>query len=139
MGSDLGGIAANAFSQFSDAKTSNASKQAQQLSGTSDSQKINKSASDFESILLASWLQSAEKSFATAPGGDGDENADPGKSQFQSYAVQAVASAITKAGGIGIASMIAASMAKAANLSQAPESSADAGRGLGDSAVKEKK
>jgi Rod binding domain-containing protein len=139
VGSDLGGIAANAFSQFADAKTSSASKQAQLLGGTSDSQKINKSASDFESILLASWLESAEKSFATAPGGEDDPNADPGKSQFQSYAVQAVASALTKAGGIGIAAMIASGLEKRANLDHSPEAAADAGMGIGDSAVKEKK
>jgi Rod binding domain-containing protein len=119
---DIAGVAANAFSQLSAARTTSAGKQAQQLSGTSDSQKIERSASEFESILLASWLQSAEKSFASAPGGADDENADPGKSQFQSYAVQAVATALTKAGGIGLASIIASGLAKAAGTEQSAES-----------------
>jgi Rod binding domain-containing protein len=119
---DIGGVAANAFSQLSEAKNSSVSKQAQDLSGSSDRQKIERSASEFESILLASWLQSAEKSFATAPGGDNDENADPGKSQYQGYAVQAVAAALTKAGGIGLAAMIASGLAKAAGTEQSPTS-----------------
>jgi hypothetical protein len=40
--------------------------------------KIEKSAKDFESILLGSWLQQAEQSFASLPGGDGDDDADSG-------------------------------------------------------------
>jgi Rod binding domain-containing protein len=118
---DVGGVAANAFSQFSEAKTNSASKQAQELAGSSDRQKIERSASEFESILLASWLQSAEKSFATAPGGDSDEDADPGKGQYQNYAVQAVAGALTKAGGIGLAAMVASGLAKAAGTEPSPE------------------
>ena len=120
--SDTGGITANAFSQLSDAKFSSASKQAQQAAGSSDRQKIERSASEFESILLSSWLESAEKSFATVPGGDADdENKDPGKDQFQSYAMKAVASALTKAGGIGLTAMIASGLYKAAGMGQSPE------------------
>jgi Rod binding domain-containing protein len=140
MVSDIGGASANAFSQLTEAKYSSVSKQVGQLSGNSGEQKIQHSASEFESILLTSWLESAEKSFATVPGGDDDENADPGKNQFQSYAMQAVATSLTKAGGIGIAAMIASSLGKISGTEQSPDSAEETekveGRGL--STVKEK-
>jgi Rod binding domain-containing protein len=135
---DIGGAAANAFSQLSEAKYSTASKQAQQLAGSSDSGKIERSAKQFESILLASWLESAEKSFATAPGGNGDENGDPGKNQFQSYAMQAVATSLTNAGGIGIAAMIAKGLAEASATEQSLGSGQESTEGLRFSAVKKK-
>jgi Rod binding domain-containing protein len=138
VANDIG--AANGFSQFSEAKYTSVSKQAQQLAGSSDHQKIERSASEFESILLASWLESAEKSFATAPGGDDDKDADPGKNQFQSYAVQAVATALTKAGGIGIAAMIASGLTKRAAAEQQsdPVGTKSTSPALGPSAVKVK-
>jgi Rod binding domain-containing protein len=72
-----------------------------------DDAKIDKSARDFESILLSGWLQGAEQSFAQVPGGDGEDDDDPGKDQFQGIAMQALGSAMTADGGIGIAKMIA--------------------------------
>jgi Rod binding domain-containing protein len=74
--------------------------------------KIDKSAKDFESILLGSWLQQAEQSFASVPGGD-DEDADSGKEQFQGIAMQQLGASMTAAGGIGISKMISASLHKA--------------------------
>ena len=68
--------------------------------------KIDKAAKDFESILLGEWLEKAEKSFASVPGSDPDEDNDPGHDQFQSIGCQFLAEALSKAGGIGIASMI---------------------------------
>ena len=69
--------------------------------------KIDKAGKDFESILLGSWLQQAEQSFAKVPGGDGqDEDDDSGKDQFQGIAMQALAGSLTASGGIGIAKMI---------------------------------
>jgi hypothetical protein len=35
-----------------------------------DSAKIDKGAKEFEAILVGSWLQQAEQSFATVPGAD---------------------------------------------------------------------
>ena len=67
--------------------------------------KIEKAGKDFESILLGNWLQQAENSFATVPGGD-EEDSDAGKDQFQGIAMQALAGSLTKNGGIGIAKMI---------------------------------
>jgi Rod binding domain-containing protein len=71
-----------------------------------DDGKIDKAARDFESILLGEWLEKAEKSFATLPGGDPSENTDPGHDQFQSIGCQFLSGALSKAGGIGIAAMI---------------------------------
>ncbi|HZP64532.1 MAG TPA: rod-binding protein [Terriglobales bacterium] len=71
-----------------------------------DSGKIDKAARDFESILIGEWLEKAEKSFASVPGADADKNNDPGHDQFQSIGCQFLAEGLSKAGGIGIASMI---------------------------------
>lgn len=71
-----------------------------------NSKKINKAAHDFESILIGQWLEGAQKSFATVPGGDPDAQADSGHDQFQSIAVQSLAQHLTKAGGFGIATML---------------------------------
>jgi len=81
-------------------------------SGTEDA-KIDKSANDFESILLGNWLQQAEQSFASLPGGDGDEDGDSGKDQFQGIAMQALGTSLTASGGIGIAKMIVKNLHKA--------------------------
>jgi Rod binding domain-containing protein len=75
--------------------------------------KIEKSAKDFESILLSNWLQQAEQSFASVPGGDEDEDGDSGKEQFQGMAMQSLGASMTAAGGIGIAKMISTQLHKA--------------------------
>ena len=74
--------------------------------------KIDKSAKDFESILLGSWLQQAERSFGSLPGGD-DGEADSGKDQFMGMAMQSLGTSMTAAGGIGIAKMISKQLHKA--------------------------
>ena len=68
--------------------------------------KIVKAGKDFESILLGNWLQQAENSFAKVPGGDGVDDDDAGKDQFQGLAMQSLAGSLTASGGIGIAKMI---------------------------------
>ncbi|MGD0938446.1 MAG: hypothetical protein ABR905_01955 [Terracidiphilus sp.] len=83
--------------------------------------KIDKSSKDFESILLSSWLQQAEQSFGSLPGAEEDEDADVGKEQFQGIATQALGSALTASGGIGIAKMIANSLHKAEDARVASE------------------
>jgi Rod binding domain-containing protein len=77
----------------------------------SDKAKIEKSARDFESILIGQWLDQAEKSFATVPGTDPDQT-DPGHDQLQGIATQTLAQAMAKSGGLGIASMIAKGLEK---------------------------
>jgi Rod binding domain-containing protein len=73
--------------------------------------KIEKSATDFESILLGSWLQQAEQSFGSLPGAE-DDDADSGKDQYTGIAMQALGASMTAAGGIGIAKMISKSLHK---------------------------
>jgi len=70
------------------------------------SDKIEKAAKDFESILLGHWLEEAQESLASAPGGSGDDDDDPTRIQFQGLGMQSLATAITQSGGIGIAAMI---------------------------------
>ena len=84
-----------------------------------ENSKIEKSAKDFESILLGSWLQQAEQSFASLPGGDDDGDADAGKEQFQGIAMQSLGSSMTAAGGIGIAKMISKQLHRAADVEAA--------------------
>jgi Rod binding domain-containing protein len=88
-------------------------------SAETDNAKIEKSAKGFESILLGSWLQQAEQSFGSLPGGDDEEDADPGKEQFQGIAMQSLGSAMTAAGGIGIAKMISKQLHKAEEMGAA--------------------
>jgi len=83
--------------------------------------KIEKSAKDFESILLGSWLQQAEQSFGSLPGGDDDDDADAGKEQFQGMAMQSLGASMTAAGGIGIAKMISKQLHKAEDARVAQE------------------
>jgi Rod binding domain-containing protein len=75
-------------------------------SKTGSAAKIDKAAHDFESILVGQWLEKAEKSFATVPGADPDQDSDSGHDQFQSIACQFMAQGLTKNGSFGIATMI---------------------------------
>ena len=52
--------------------------------------KIEKSAKEFESMLLSNWLQQAEQSMATVPGAEDDEDA-AGRDQMMSLGVQSLA------------------------------------------------
>ncbi len=76
-----------------------------------DDKKIDKSAKDFEAILLGNMLQGAEDSFAKVPGTDDEENdTDSGGSQFLSMAMQSLGTSLSGSGGIGIAKMISQSL-----------------------------
>ena len=78
--------------------------------------KIEKSAKEFEAVLLSHWLEQAEQSFASVPGSDSDPDADPGKDQFHAIAMQAVGSALAGSrGGLGIATMVAKHLARQAS------------------------
>jgi Rod binding domain-containing protein len=65
---------------------------------------IRHAAGEFESILLNQWLEGAESTFGSVPGGDEDE--DAGDAQMKSFGVQALAKGITAAGGIGLAGLV---------------------------------
>lgn len=71
---------------------------------------IRHAAGEFESILLNQWLEGAEATFGSVPGGDGDE--DAGDEQMKSFAMQALAKGITAAGGIGLSSLVSSALAK---------------------------
>jgi Rod binding domain-containing protein len=81
-----------------------------------ENSKIEKSAKDFESLLLSGWLQQAEESFAKLPGADDDEDDDPGSGQLQGIAMQSLGTSLTNSGGIGIAKMIAENLHKTDDL-----------------------
>jgi len=75
---------------------------------SSNSAKIQRSAREFEAVLLSHWLEQAERSFASVPGSDQNPDQDPGKDQFHAIAMQAVGGALTGGhGGLGIAAMVA--------------------------------
>ena len=74
--------------------------------------KISSASKEFESLLLSQWLQGAETSFGSVPGGDEDQ--DSGDEQMKSFGVQQLARAITDAGGIGIANIISKNLARSA-------------------------
>jgi len=108
------------------------------LHGPSNADRIEKGSKQFETMLLSSWLQQAEQSFATAPGTDNDDDEDKaGRDQILGLGVQSLAQALEASGGIGIAKMIAKAMTaqaeKANSAVQAPESadsSQNSGRNL---------
>ena len=95
----------------------------QQMQSTlpSNDAKIEKGSKDFESMLLSSWLQQAEQSFATVPGSE-DDGEDQQRDQIMSFGVQALAGAIEADGGLGIAKMIAHAMHEAADRQHAKTS-----------------
>ncbi len=63
--------------------------------------KLAKSAQEFESILLASWLEKMNQSFVGS-----EESQDPAHDTVSSLGTQAIASALAARGGIGIAGML---------------------------------
>ncbi len=73
---------------------------------------LHKAAVEFESVLLGQWLQSAEKSFADVPGGGGEEE-DAGGEQMMSFAMQQLAGGLAARGGLGIAKLVEAGLARA--------------------------
>jgi Rod binding domain-containing protein len=79
-----------------------------------DSAKIDKGAKEFEAVLVGSWLQQAEQTFATIPGAD-DDNQDVGKDSMMSFGVQSLATSLAASGGLGIGKMIAKAMHAAAD------------------------
>ena len=76
------------------------------VKGSKDDGKIEKGAKQFEAMLLSTWLQQAEQSFATVPGAEDDEDA-AGRDQMMGLGVQSLSESLAASGGIGIAKMIA--------------------------------
>lgn len=72
-----------------------------QPGGAAASPKLAKAAREFEAILLQSWLEKMNKSMP----GEG-ESQDAAHDTISSLGAQAVASALSERGGIGIAAML---------------------------------
>jgi peptidoglycan hydrolase FlgJ len=70
--------------------------------------KITKAAHEFEAVLLNTLLGPLEKSFSSLPGKAHDAVSD----NYQSLAMQAMASSLAAKGGLGIAEMIVKSLSK---------------------------
>lgn len=79
--------------------------------------KLSHAAVEFESVLLGQWLQSAQKSFATVPGSEEDE--DAGGEQMLGFATQQLAQSIAKSGGLGIAKLVEHALEKTDKTSMA--------------------
>lgn len=66
--------------------------------------KLATAAKQFETVLLSQWLQDAESSFASVPGGDSDT--DAGSDQLKGLATQQLATSFAASGGIGISRLV---------------------------------
>jgi Rod binding domain-containing protein len=82
---------------------------AKSAKNASDDAKIDKGATEFEAVLVGSWLQQAEQSFATVPGAEDDGESDQ-RDQVMSFGVQSLATSLAASGGLGIGKMIAKAM-----------------------------
>ena len=86
--------------------------QAKDFNGTTTDAKIQKGSKQFEALLLGSWLQQAEHSFASVPGGGDD---DSQRDQVMSFGVQSLATFMAGSGKFGIAQMVAKAMEQKAD------------------------
>lgn len=107
----------NAQAGVQQARESQMLQQANSARASNDSTKIDKSAKQFEAMLLSTWLQQAEQSFATVPGAEDDEDA-AGREQMMSMGVQSLGESLADSGGIGIARMIAKALHRAADKAE---------------------
>ncbi|HUB29846.1 MAG TPA: hypothetical protein VL967_09115 [Terracidiphilus sp.] len=121
-----GSLAAQAQSSFVQSRENRLLQQLQSQQAPNNSSKIEKSAREFESMLLNTWLQQAEQSMATVPGAEDDEDA-AGRDQMLSLGVQTLSSALAASGGIGIAKMISKALHSAADKTDPPANPASPG------------
>lgn len=83
-------------------------------SPANDHKKMQESARAFESLLIGKWLEAAESSLATVPGGTEEEEGDGSVKQLSQIGTQAMAESISANGGFGIAKMLLSSIEKSA-------------------------
>jgi Rod binding domain-containing protein len=93
--------------------------QARSEKAETDDAKIEKGSKEFESVLLGSWLQQAEQSFASVPGAEDDDEDEAGRDQVMNFGVQALSQSLAASGGIGIAKMVSKAMHAAAEKAYA--------------------
>lgn len=65
-------------------------------------QKLRRAAVEFESILISTFWKSMKESFST----EDEDSSDPGHSTFEDMGIQAMAGAMSKAGGLGLGKLI---------------------------------
>jgi Rod binding domain-containing protein len=130
MGSSVsfGPLAAQAQSSILQSRESQMIGQLSSLQGSKDDAKIDKSAQDFESMLLSTWLQQAEQSMGSVPGADEDEDAGQ-RDQMMSMGVQALSTSLAASGGIGIGKMIGKALHATADREHAAAEAAAAAGG----------
>jgi Rod binding domain-containing protein len=121
-----GPLAAQAQSSFVQSHENRLLQQLQGQQTPNNDAKIEKSAREFESMLLNTWLQQAEQSMATVPGAEDDDDA-AGRDQMLSLGVQTLSNSLAASGGIGIAKMISKALHSAADKSQEPDKAATPG------------
>jgi Rod binding domain-containing protein len=125
-----GSLVTQAQTSLLQAQENRTLRQLQAQQAANNDGKIEKSATEFESMLLSNWLQQAEQSMATVPGADDDEDA-AGRDQMMSLGVQSLARSLAATGGIGIGKMIAQALHRAEDKGQAvgpPGHSAESGQ-----------
>jgi Rod binding domain-containing protein len=120
-----GSLAYSAQSNLMQSRETQMLQQIHSTAGNKSDAQIDKSAKEFESMLLSTWLQQAEHSMATVPGAEDDEDA-AGKDQMMSLGVQSLSTSLVASGGIGIAKMISKALHVAAERGDSgPQKPAD--------------
>jgi len=108
-------------------------------SNTAVSQRLAKSAREFEAILLQDWLEKMNQSFVGV-----EDSPDAAHDTVSSLGTQAIANAIAQRGGIGIANMILrhlqpGSSAEGKHGEAASPAAANPGLGVADSRAEDRK
>ena len=125
MGTSMIGLSsANSQVSLQQQRETQLLQQLSSMKGSNQDAKIEKSAKQFESMLLSNWLQQAEQSYATVPGADDDDDGG-GKSQLMSMGVQSLADSLVASGGIGIAAMISKALHATAEKAEAENGTKD--------------
>ena len=79
----------------------------------SEKARLAHAATEFEAVLLGQWLDGAERSFATVPGSEEDE--DAGGEQMRGFAMQQLAHTLAAKDTLGIAHLVQGGLEKAAD------------------------
>lgn len=99
-------------------------RQAEAGTAGGDDAKIKKSSKDFEAMLLGTWLQQAENSFGSVPGGDDEDDSQRG--QIMGFGVQSVSGFLAQSGKFGLGTMIEHAMERMAQKEAGGNSAAPA-------------
>lgn len=94
--SNLAERAASSFSQSGKLESNPA------LSNSPADRKLRNAAAEFESILLSNLWKSMKSSFAATD----DESTDPAHDTLEDWGIQAMSTAVGKAGGLGLGKLI---------------------------------